>query len=90
MSSTPIIPVRRAFSCVVSNHRLGYHDLYDASSIATLHGGRVRIAALHDIIASKRHANRGKDQAALPELDRLARRQQRELDVEHDDGNDLS
>jgi hypothetical protein len=51
---------------VAANHRLSYHDLYDASSTATLHGGPVRIAALDDIIASKRHANRGKDQAVLP------------------------
>jgi len=31
------------------------------------------------------HANRGKDQAALPELDRLARRQKRDLDLDDDD-----
>ena len=60
-----------------------YDDLYDASSVITLRGGPVRIAALDDIIASKRHANRGKDQAALPELERLAR--QRDLT----DGIDL-
>lgn len=61
-----------------------YSDLYDASSGATLRGGPVRIAALDDIIASKRHANRGKDQAALPELERLARQ------LALDDGIDLT
>ena len=64
-----------------------YHDLYDASSVATLRGGPLRIAALDDIIASKRHAHRGKDQAALPELERIARRINRE--PENADGIDL-
>jgi hypothetical protein len=65
--------------------RLDYDDLFEASSSATLQGGPVRIAALDDIIASKRHANRGKDQVALPELDRLARGRSPQPDMEHDD-----
>jgi len=64
-----------------------YNDLYDASSVATLRGGPVRIAALDDIIASKRHANRGKDQAALPKLERLSQRIDREPVIA--DGIDL-
>lgn len=58
-----------------------YDDLYDTSSVITLRGGPVRIAALDDIIASKRHANRGKDQAALPELERLARQLDEGIDL---------
>ena len=65
-----------------------YDQLVDASIESELAGATVRVAALDDVIASKRHANRGKDQAALPELDRIARRQRRELDV--DDGFDIN
>jgi predicted nucleotidyltransferase len=34
-------------------------------------GVRVHVAGLDDIIASKEHADRGKDREALPELRRL-------------------
>lgn len=66
-----------------------YDELLTASVEGTLSGVSVRVAALDDIIASKRHANRGKDQAALPELDRLARRQRRDLDLDVEDGLDI-
>lgn len=69
---------------VGANDRRTYSDLIDASATATLLGGPVRIAALDDIIASKRHADRSKDRAALPELDRLAR-QARDSDMDDDD-----
>lgn len=64
---------------VADGVRRSYDDLLDASTHARLGGDSVRIAALNDIIASKHHANRSKDQAALPELDRLAQRQQQDL-----------
>lgn len=38
-----------------------YTDLRDAAEDATLNGGSVLVAGLDDIIASRRHANRGKD-----------------------------
>lgn len=67
-------------------HRRQYCELIHDSVDSRLLGTPVRIAGLDDIIASKRHANRGKDRAALPELDRIARRQKRELRYELDDG----
>ncbi len=74
---------------VANGVRRSYGDLVDASTHGRLGGNHVRIAALDDIIASKRHANRGKDQAALPELDRIARRHERDLDVGVDNDIDI-
>lgn len=73
---------------VASNRGLSYDDAAIGAIDARIGDTTIQLAALDDIIASKRHANRGKDQAALPELDRLARRQKRDLDV--DDGFDIS
>lgn len=52
--------------------RIGYDDLVSRASNMTLHGVRVRVAALPDVIASKEWANRPKDHEALPELRGLA------------------
>ena len=53
-----------------------FDDLTANAVSARLGEAHVRIAALGEIIASKRHANRGKDKAALPELERLLARAQ--------------
>ncbi len=52
-------------------HRQSYEDLEEAAQVLTVGGVLVRVAALEDIIASKEHAGRPKDVAALPELYRL-------------------
>lgn len=75
---------------VANGIRRQYDELLDASIDGRLRGDPVRIAALDDIIASKRHANRGKDQAALPELERIARRQHRDLEGDLDDDFHIS
>lgn len=67
-----------------------YDDLVEASMEVRLRDDVVRIAALDDIIASKRYANRSKDQVALPELDQIARRQRRELEPDLDDDVDVN
>ncbi len=46
----------------------GYEELRDGATVVELFGIPVRVASLHDIIASKEAANRPKDQAALPVL----------------------
>lgn len=51
--------------------RRRYADLIGRSSTTIVGGVAVRVAALEDIVASKRFAGREKDQAALPELERL-------------------
>lgn len=65
--------------------RRQYDELVEASKEVRISNDVVRIAALDDIIASKRYANRSKDQAALLELDQIARRQRRELEQDLDD-----
>ena len=52
-------------------HRQRYEDLEAAAERLTVRGIQVRVAGLKDIIASKEHAGRPKDRAALPELYRL-------------------
>lgn len=59
-----------------------YADLHATAIDGRLRGEAVRVAALDDIIASKRYANRSKDQQALPELNRLARRQHIDNDID--------
>lgn len=49
-------------------------ELFERSTTARLDGIALRVAALADIIDSKRHADRAKDREALPELDELHRR----------------
>lgn len=73
---------------VADGVRRHYDELVDASIDGRLSGASVRIAALDDIIASKRHANRGKDQATLPKLDPISRRQHRDLDQVRDLNDD--
>lgn len=51
--------------------RRRYADLVGRSSTTLLTGIAVRVAALEDIVASKRFAGRPKDLSALPELERL-------------------
>lgn len=55
--------------------RRSYDEPLSRSTIASLDGIVIRVAALDDIIASKRHAARPKDRDALPELEELQRRQ---------------
>ena len=50
---------------------LGYDDLVGRSSSTSLGGVQIRLSARSDIVASKRFADREKDRAALPELERL-------------------
>ena len=52
-------------------HRQPYEDLEGTAEELTVAGIQVRVAGLADIIASKEHARRPKDHAALPELYRL-------------------
>jgi len=49
----------------------GYADLREHAIEAEIHGKRVMIAALADVIRSKAAANRPKDRLALPELREL-------------------
>ena len=58
----------------------GYADLIDRAGEFVVDGLRIRVAALQDVITSKAAANRLKDQDALPELMRLARRADRGKD----------
>lgn len=51
----------------------GYDDLIEGAISLEVFGRDVRIAALDDIIASKRAANRPKDHHALPYLEELRR-----------------
>jgi len=53
--------------------RRSYNELLARSTTANLDGIALRVAALDDIIASKRHADRAKDREALPELEGLHR-----------------
>jgi hypothetical protein len=55
----------------------GYADLVRAAQERTIEGVTVRVAALADVIRSKRAANRAKDLEALPELMLLERGQRR-------------
>jgi hypothetical protein len=55
--------------------RRSYEQLVQRGTDYLLAGLRVRVAVLHDIIASKEGANRPKDRAALPELRRLTAHQ---------------
>ncbi|MDP9168475.1 MAG: hypothetical protein M3O32_20780 [Actinomycetota bacterium] len=50
----------------------GYTDLIRGATVSTVDGVTVHLAALEDVIRSKRAANRAKDLAALPELLTLA------------------
>lgn len=52
----------------------GYADLIGRAGEFVVGGVSIRVAALQDVILSKSAANRLKDQDALPELIRLARR----------------
>ena len=53
----------------------GYDDLATNASLVELPGGlRVRVAAVRDVIESKRAAGREKDITALPEIITEARR----------------
>jgi len=53
----------------------GYNDLADQATIVQLRGDlQVRVAAVRDVIASKRSAGRPKDIRALPEIIEQARR----------------
>ncbi len=70
--------------------RRQYDELVETSIEVRISNDVVRIAALDDIIASKRYANRGKDQAALPELDQIARRQRRDLEQDLDGDLDIN
>ena len=57
-----------------------FHDLIDnARDVVVGATGPVSVAALDDVIASKRAADRAKDRRVLPELEAL-RRQQRDID----------
>lgn len=58
----------------------GYADLIDRAGEFVVDGLTIRVAALQDLITSKSAANRLKDQDALPELIRLARRADRDKD----------
>jgi hypothetical protein len=51
--------------------RREFADLIDRSSETIVTGVTVRVAALQDIVDSKRFAGRDKDLEALPELERL-------------------
>lgn len=52
----------------------GYDDLHPAAvSVHLVDGGETAVAALDDIIESKRQADRTKDRAALPYLEELRR-----------------
>jgi hypothetical protein len=55
--------------------RRTYDELSSRSTTARLDGIVIRVAALDDIVASKRYADRPKDREALPELEDLQRRQ---------------
>jgi hypothetical protein len=50
----------------------GYPDLRSNAVELTIHGNRVVLAALADVIRSKEAANREKDRIALPALRKLA------------------
>jgi Nucleotidyl transferase AbiEii toxin, Type IV TA system len=54
--------------------RRSYDDLLSRSTTTSLDGIIIRVAALEDIIASKKHADRAKDRESLPELEELQRR----------------
>ncbi len=51
--------------------RVPYEELAHRSRVLEADGITIRVAALEDIIASKRWADRPKDRSALPELERL-------------------
>jgi hypothetical protein len=55
----------------------GYADLRRSAVDAEIHGNRVAIAALADVIRSKQAADRPKDRLALPELRELQAKSQR-------------
>ncbi len=56
--------------------RLPYEQLGPRATEVEVNGVLVRLAALDDIIASKRFADREKDREALPELERLLSEQE--------------
>ena len=51
--------------------RVTFGELVRRSTSTSVGGLTIRLAALDDIIESKRFANREKDQEALPELEQL-------------------
>lgn len=53
--------------------RVDYSEMSQRSTRTDLGGLEVRLASLGDIVASKRFADREKDRAALPDLERLLR-----------------
>jgi hypothetical protein len=61
----------------------GYAELIDRAGEFVVDGLTIRVAALQDVISSKAAANRLKDQDALPELIRLARRAEGRKDGAH-------
>jgi hypothetical protein len=61
--------------------RRSYDELLSRSTTASLDGVVIRVAALADIIDSKRHADRTKDRDALPELEELRRRKRGAADT---------
>ena len=65
----------------------GYADLIGRAREHVVDGLSIWVAALQDVISSKAAANRPKDQDALPELIRLARRAERGKDGGKDGGN---
>lgn len=54
-----------------AGHRVGFADLAGRAREISVGGVAVRVAGLSDIIESKRFADRDKDRAAIPELERL-------------------
>ncbi len=58
--------------------RLGYEALLSTATTAHVEGLVLQVAALSEIIASKRHADRPKDREALPELEELEERTHRD------------
>lgn len=54
-----------------AGHPVEFVDLAGRSREITVGGVAVRVAGLSDIIESKRFADRDKDRAAIPELERL-------------------
>lgn len=52
----------------IPNGTTGYPDLVQDADLATIHGIRLQVASLADIIRSKQAANRPKDQRVLPTL----------------------
>jgi hypothetical protein len=64
-----------------NGRRCSYEALYERSERHDIAGVIVVVAALDDVIDSKRWANRPKDLAALPELDAIAAAQRFDTDA---------